>query len=221
MAASNHLGQPTVIAGTSRAYGMGVSPGARRRTSLISRRRWARRRWQAFRDRFHLPLSDRTDREARIHQAAKDSAEYKYMVERRMALGGFLPARRQQAAPLEVPDLSAFEACSRLGRGSRVSTTMAFVRLLRHPPQGQEHRQARGADRGRMSRAPSVWKGCSRQIGIWSVGRPAVHAAGPGPAHVLQGRQERPDPAGGHQRGRRHVLVDRGGDVVLDARRCR
>ena len=83
----------------------------------------------------------------------------------------------------------------------------------------QEHRQAHRADRAR--RIAHVRHG--RHVpaaGHLEPAGPALHAAGPRPAHVLQGRQARADPAGGHQRGRRHVRLDRRGDLVLHARRA-
>ena len=52
------------------------------------------------------------------------------MRERRERLGGYLPQRRRKAAPLAIPDLSAFDALLK-GSGEReMSTTMAFVRIL-------------------------------------------------------------------------------------------
>jgi pyruvate dehydrogenase E1 component len=49
----------------------------------------------------------------------------------RMDLGGYLPARRMKADPLQVPALGAFDALLKAtGEGREVSTTMAFVRIL-------------------------------------------------------------------------------------------
>ena len=50
---------------------------------------------------------------------------------RREALGGSLPARREQAEEeLEIPSLKAFDAITK-GSGEReVSSTMTFVRVL-------------------------------------------------------------------------------------------
>ena len=52
------------------------------------------------------------------------------MRERRAMLGGSLPDRRQTAAPLEVPDLSAFASQLQPTGERSISTTMAFVRIL-------------------------------------------------------------------------------------------
>jgi pyruvate dehydrogenase E1 component len=62
---------------------------------------------------------------------AEDSAEMKYLRERRAALGGSLPARRRVGAPLDIPPLAAFEALLKpTAEGREISTTMAFVRIL-------------------------------------------------------------------------------------------
>jgi len=52
------------------------------------------------------------------------------MAARRMELGGYLPARRQKAAPLVVPGLEAFERFLKSTEDREVSTTMAFVQIL-------------------------------------------------------------------------------------------
>ena len=75
---------------------------------------------KAFRDRFAIPIPDDKLEEVPFYKPAEDSAEMKYLRERRKALGGFLPARRRKAAPLEVPALSAFEALLKSsGEGAR------------------------------------------------------------------------------------------------------
>jgi pyruvate dehydrogenase E1 component len=62
---------------------------------------------------------------------AEDSAEHKYMMQRRMDLGGFLPQRRRKAEPLAVPSLDAFDALLKAsGEGRELSTTMAIVRIM-------------------------------------------------------------------------------------------
>src|SRR5258705_5890611 len=53
------------------------------------------------------------------------------MHERRQVLGGYQPARRRKADPLEIPPLAAFETLLKAsGAGRELSTTMAFVRIL-------------------------------------------------------------------------------------------
>ncbi len=54
----------------------------------------------------------------------------KYMHERRAELGGYVPSRRTEVQPLEIPPLEVFKALLE-GSGEReMSTTMAFVRFL-------------------------------------------------------------------------------------------
>jgi pyruvate dehydrogenase E1 component len=59
-----------------------------------------------------------------------DSDEMRYLLDRRKALGGFLPQRPRGVTKLAVPELSAFRSVLD-GTGEReISTTMAFVRIL-------------------------------------------------------------------------------------------
>jgi pyruvate dehydrogenase E1 component len=86
---------------------------------------------RAFRDRFELDISDEEVREVAFHKPPDDSPEITYLQERRKALGGYLPQRRQRVEePLAVPPLETFQ--SQLdGTGEReISSTMAFVRIL-------------------------------------------------------------------------------------------
>jgi pyruvate dehydrogenase E1 component len=83
-----------------------------------------------FRDRFNIPIADDELEALPFYIPAPDSAEMKYLHERRKALGGYLPQRRRKAdAVPEVPPLSAFEALLK-PTDREISTTMAFVRIL-------------------------------------------------------------------------------------------
>ena len=128
-AAMNHRGQPTVIlAQTTKGYGMGAS-GQGANTSHQTKK-LAHDDLRHFRERFGLPLSDDDLDNARLYHPGDDSPEVRYLQQRRSALGGYLPQRRQLATPLApaTPDLyTSFHADS----GERtISTTMSFVRLL-------------------------------------------------------------------------------------------
>ena len=215
-AAVKHKGQPTVIlAKTIKGYGMGEAGEGQNITH--QQKKMGTTSIKAFRDRFDIPIPDDKLEEVPFFKPAEDSPEMKYLRERIAALGGSLPQRRQKAAPLEVPALSAFEALLEASGEREMSTTMAFVRIL--------NVLVRDKNIGKLV-VPIVpdesrtfgMEGMFRQLGHLLVGRPAVPPAGCRPADVLQGRQERADPAGGHQRGRRDVVVDRGGHVVQHAR---
>jgi pyruvate dehydrogenase E1 component len=129
-AATKHKGQPTVIlAKTIKGYGMGESGESQNITH--QQKKMGTSSVRAFRDRFGLPVPDEKLDELPYLKFAEDSAELKYMRERRQALGGYLPSRRRKAAALEVPPLSAFESLLKAtGEDRSMSTTMAFVRIL-------------------------------------------------------------------------------------------
>ncbi len=128
-AAVNHQGQPTVIlAKTVKGYGMGAAGEAM--MGAHQKKKMDEDSMVAFKNRFNIPLSDEDAAAAKYYKPPEDSPEIQYMRERRKALGGPIPARRHQAAPLDIPDLAAFEPLLK-GTGEReMSTTMAFVRLL-------------------------------------------------------------------------------------------
>ncbi|WP_287369364.1 pyruvate dehydrogenase (acetyl-transferring), homodimeric type [Thauera sp.] len=129
-AASEHKGQPTLIlAKTIKGFGMGQAGEAmnishqQKKMDVDAIRR--------FRDRFGLPVPDDKLEELPYLKFEEGSAEYKYMMQRRMDLGGFLPQRRTKAAPLAVPALDAFAALLKAsGEGRELSTTMAIVRIM-------------------------------------------------------------------------------------------
>ena len=129
-AAMKHAGQPTVIlAKTIKGYGMGQ--GGESQNITHQQKKMGTSSVKAFRDRFGIPVPDEQLDEVPYVRFEEGSRELNYMRERRMALGGDLPARRQKAAPLEVPPLSAFESLLKAtGEGREMSTTMAFVRIL-------------------------------------------------------------------------------------------
>jgi len=128
-AAVNHNGQPTVIlAHTVKGYGMGASGEGQMRTH--SQKKLADDDMVAFRDRFNIPLDDAAAAAGEYFVPDADSEEMQYMHARRKELGGYLPVRNSEVAPLEIPPLSVFEPLL-VGSGEReMSTTMAWVRML-------------------------------------------------------------------------------------------
>ena len=128
-AAAEHRGAPTVIlARTIKGYGLGETGEGRNVTH--QQKALNEQELLQFRDRFAIPLSDEEVVGAPLYRPAEDSAETRYLLERRRALGGFLPQRRVARSKITVPDDSVFERLYE-GTGERAaSTTMAFVRLL-------------------------------------------------------------------------------------------
>ena len=128
-AARAHKGRPTVIlAKTKKGYGMG-SAGESRMTAH-SAKKFDIEGLHDFRDRFNLPLSDQDLEELRFYRPAEDSAEIRYLQERRAALGGYLPARRKTAQPIAVPQLNNYAKFALTSEDKEMSTTMAAVRLF-------------------------------------------------------------------------------------------
>jgi pyruvate dehydrogenase E1 component len=129
-AAVAHTGQPTVIlAKTIKGYGMGEAGEAQNITH--QQKKMGTTSVKAFRDRFKLPVKDEDLEKLPYLTFPEGSKELNYMRERRMALGGYLPARRRKAEPMPVPPLSAFDALLKAGgEGREFSTTMSFVRGL-------------------------------------------------------------------------------------------
>lgn len=122
-------GKPTIIlAKTVKGYGMGMAGEGQNITH--QQKKMGTEAMKAFRDRFHLPLDDKQVENADYYKPDDDSPELTYMRERRTALGGYLPARKNFATPLAIPELNSFEALLK-GSGNReMSTTMAVVRAL-------------------------------------------------------------------------------------------
>jgi len=128
-AAVEHTGQPTVIlAKTVKGYGTGEAGEGQNVTHQMHD--MAESALRTFRDRFKIPISDDEIAKAPFYLPEAGSPELRYMHDRREALGGYLPARRSEAPPLELPELSTFDALLK-GTGNReMSTTMAAVRIL-------------------------------------------------------------------------------------------
>jgi pyruvate dehydrogenase E1 component len=128
-AAMAHKGQPTVILAKT-VKGFGLGKGGEGQMVAHQQKKLSEDDLRAFRERFHIPISDEEIAKVPFRQPAADSEESRYLHERRAALGGYLPARRKQAPPLAIPPLEAFAAMLE-GTGEReISTTMAFVRIL-------------------------------------------------------------------------------------------
>ena len=130
-AATKHAGQPTVIlAKTVKGYGMGKVGEGKNPTHQLKKLDDAAIR--EFRDRFAIPVPDDRLEQVPFYKPAADSAEMKYLLERRRALGGFVPQRRRNAdEKIAAPGLDTFQAVlDPTSEGREISTTQAFVRCL-------------------------------------------------------------------------------------------
>src|SRR6185312_6981998 len=128
-AAAEHQGAPTVIlAHTKKGYGMGAAGQGRMTTH--SQKKLEDAALIEFRNRFNLPITDEQAKNLEFYKPAANSAEMKYLHERRQQLGGYMPARKSQAPKLALPALDTYAAFATKAAGHSMSTTMAFVRLL-------------------------------------------------------------------------------------------
>jgi pyruvate dehydrogenase E1 component len=126
--ASEHKGQPTVIlAKTVKGYGLGEA-GEGKNISH-QQKKMNEKELREFRERFKIPISDDVIAETPFYRPAPDSVETKYLLERRQALGGFVPARIVKPVALDVPKLDYLAEFFK-GSVTEASTTMSFVRLM-------------------------------------------------------------------------------------------
>ena len=133
-AAMQHTGQPTVIlAKTIKGYSLGQHFAGRNATHQMKKMTLAD--LKAFRDSLRIPITDaqlEADpyRPPYYHPGA-DHDVVKYSVDRRAQLGGTLPSRKVDFAPISLPDDSAYAQVKKGSGKQGVATTMAFVRLLK------------------------------------------------------------------------------------------
>jgi pyruvate dehydrogenase E1 component len=128
-AATHHQGAPTVVlAKTVKGFLMGKWGESQNITH--QQKKLDEQALKEFRNRIFIPITDEDIARTPFQKPAPDSEEMKYLLEHRQRLGGSLPQRRNEAAPLTIPPLAAFEGLLE-GTGEReISTTMALVRIL-------------------------------------------------------------------------------------------
>ncbi len=128
-AAVHHTGQPTVIlAKTVKGYGLGESGEGKNITH--QQKKLNEQELAEFRTRFGIPISDEEVSQAPFYRPDEDSTEMQYLHERRKALGGYLPVRKERSPKLSAPAESVFEEFYKGTEGREASTTMVFVRIL-------------------------------------------------------------------------------------------
>ncbi len=138
--AFEHTGSPTVIlAKTVKGYGLGEA--AEGRNTTHQQKKLNENELLKLRERFQIPIPESTVHTVSFYRPPEDSPEMQYLRQRREALGGYLPARVHRPVRLETPGLEFFEESLKGSNGRPVSTTMAFVailkQLLKHPEIGR------------------------------------------------------------------------------------
>lgn len=128
-AATECKGKPTVvIAKTIKGYGLGEAGEGRNVTH--NQKKLNEEELREFRTRFSIPISDEEVKKAPFYRPPEDSAEMRYLQQRRKELGGFVPSRPKNHPVSTVPTLEAYEEFKGGSKGKEMSTTMGFVRLL-------------------------------------------------------------------------------------------
>src|SRR6187549_419836 len=130
-AAVTHTGQPTVIlARTIKGYGIGEAGEGKNITH--QQKKLNEDELKAFRTRFGIPIGDDEVSKAPFYRPSENSPEVSYLLERRRQLGGFVPTRKFHVEPIKGDGLPAlFSEFHKGSEGKKVSTTMAFVGMLR------------------------------------------------------------------------------------------
>ncbi len=130
-AANTAQGQPTVLlVKTVKGFGMGkIGEG---KNNVHQTKKLSDEDIKAFRDRFNIPIPDSQIADIPFYKPADDTPEMKYLHERRKALGGYLPHRRQEAdEKFTAPALETFKSIlEATPEGREISTTQAYVRFL-------------------------------------------------------------------------------------------
>jgi pyruvate dehydrogenase E1 component len=132
-AASEHVGQPTVIlAQTVKGWTIDALEG---KNATHQMKKLTTKDLKTFRDRLYLEIPDSQLEDAYnppYYHPGNDSEEISYLQERRRALGGYLPERRVKPTIIKLPGDEAYAPVMEpAGEKTKVATTQAFVRLLR------------------------------------------------------------------------------------------
>ena len=133
-AAIEHKGQPTVIlAKTIKGYSLGKHFQGRNATHQM--KKLALEDLKYFRDAQRIPVSDKELEEnpylPPYYHPGPDSAEIRYLLDRRRALGGFVPERRTKSKALTLPPRDIYKSVKKGSGNQEVATTMATVRVFK------------------------------------------------------------------------------------------
>jgi pyruvate dehydrogenase E1 component len=129
-AATEHKGAPTVIlARTIKGYGLGEAGEGKNVTH--QQKKLNEDELRVFRSRFAVPLNDDDCVEVPFYRPPGNSDEIQYIHARRKALGGYVPMRSVRSKPLVANHDELFNEFLAGSDGREVSTTMAFVGMLR------------------------------------------------------------------------------------------
>jgi pyruvate dehydrogenase E1 component len=133
-AAMEHKGQPTIIlAKTIKGYTLGKHFEGRNATHQM--KKLALQDLKDFRDAQRIPIGDAQLEEnpylPPYYHPGPEAPEIRYMLDRRRALGGFVPERRAKSKALALPGSDAYKLLKKGSGKQEVATTMATVRTFK------------------------------------------------------------------------------------------
>jgi pyruvate dehydrogenase E1 component len=129
-AAAENKGSPTVIlARTIKGYGLGEAGEGKNVTH--QQKKLNEDELREFRTRFDIPVTDEQCAEVPFYRPAENSEEIQYLQARRKELGGYVPRRSVRSKPLVAAHTDLFQEFLAGSDGRDVSTTMAFVGILK------------------------------------------------------------------------------------------
>ena len=129
-AAVEHKGSPTVIlARTIKGYGLGEAGEGRNVTH--QQKKVDEETIREFLERFGLSFREDQIAEVPFYRPPEDSPEIQYLRSCREKLGGYTPRRKVRSQPLAEHHSELFGEFLTGSEGREVSTTMAFVGMLR------------------------------------------------------------------------------------------
>src|SRR5579864_4519100 len=129
-AAVEHKGSPTVIlARTIKGYGLGEAGEGKNVTH--QQKKVNEDELREFRTRFDIPISDDDLADVPFYRPPEESEEIEFRRVLFRSLGGYTPRRSVRSKPLVADHDELFAEFLTGSEGRHVSTTMAFVAMLR------------------------------------------------------------------------------------------
>jgi pyruvate dehydrogenase E1 component len=127
--AMQNTGSPTVIlAKTIKGYGMGKTGESV--NTIHQQKKLDEQDLLYYRDRFKVPLTDKQVKNIEYYKPKENSEEMKYLKDKRIKLGGFIPERSSFAKQIKAPSKDIFEPFMKSTGEKEMSTTMALVRMM-------------------------------------------------------------------------------------------
>ena len=128
-AAMQNTGSPSVIlAKTIKGYGMGKTGESV--NTIHQQKKLDEQDLLYYRDRFKVPLTDKQVKNIEYYKPDENSEEMKYLKDKRIKLGGFIPERSSFAKQIKAPSKDIFEPFMKSTGVKEMSTTMALVRMM-------------------------------------------------------------------------------------------